>query len=271
MISQTYPILPETLKCILDKYPEFHSELGALAILKTPMLLMKLRELEFTHKFAATYPILIKAAKYIAEVYNWSMNGLEKNCKLNTVIYIEFYNNNCLYFRPPVPNINREVDSDSSSNDGDGEVYRLVPYPRISQGQLANALLLAGSTSTAQTATPGNPIESPPPLPSTSNTTGGQFVTSTALNNALQNAFREATSSAGQAMDSSDSVLPPLQAPTTDRDRSTLPVGLNDQFTSELLVMREMGLLDEARNVQMLILCEGDVARAINLLLSEQN
>lgn len=81
-VFQTYPILPESLKSILEKYPEFHSELGALAILKTPMLLMKLRELEFTHKIAATYPIFIKAAKHIVEVYNWTMNGYLKNCKL---------------------------------------------------------------------------------------------------------------------------------------------------------------------------------------------
>lgn len=167
------------------------------------------------------------------------------------------------------------MDSDSSSND-ESEVYRLVPTPRISQDQLASALLFAGSSSSQQTpnnppaATGNNPVESQPSTSSTTATaSGGQFITSSALNNALQNAFREASAVQPNQLQHIDGTEIASQGQPVVESDSMQEFG--NRFASELLVMREMGLMDEARNVQMLILCGGDVAQAINLMLSESN
>lgn len=168
------------------------------------------------------------------------------------------------------------MDSDSSSND-ESDVYRVVNTPRISQDQLANALMLAGSTTrpmaTNQIAPVGNPIES---LPSTSSTTtnpGGPFVTSSALNNALQNAFQRATPNSAvqqtqQLVGNSEPADIDSPVPTSATDDESPMDGIGGQFSSELAVMRDMGLTDETRNVQMLILCGGNVEQAINLMLS---
>lgn len=159
-----------------------------------------------------------------------------------------------------------------------------MPENQISQDQLANALMLAGSSSVPNASNQlpiGNTVDS---IPSTSNVTstpGAQRITSAALNNALQNAFRgsnpavQSAEPAHAILDPAE-IVPSTQSPAASPQSNANPLEAfiqqsRPQFASELLVMREIGLTDEARNIQVLILCDGDVERAINLLMSASN
>lgn len=132
--------------------------------------------------------------------------------------------------------------------------------------------MLAGSSSvsSANVQTSNGVDSAIDSLPSTSSyatNTGGQYITSSALNNALQNAFRDANSSVAQPSQQTDESLASTESAPP---RAAVISGeWVEQYASELVLMREMGLMDEARNVQMLALCGGDVAQAINLMLSE--
>lgn len=56
----------ECIAKILDAYPDFHSDLGAYAILRDSLLLGQMKNLAFAQKCAEHYPTLIRAAEFIA-------------------------------------------------------------------------------------------------------------------------------------------------------------------------------------------------------------
>lgn len=51
---------------VLDAYPDFHTDLGAYAILRDGQLLSEMKKHRFAQKCAEHYPTLIRAAEFIA-------------------------------------------------------------------------------------------------------------------------------------------------------------------------------------------------------------
>lgn len=154
--------------------------------------------------------------------------------------------------------VGEESLSDSSST-SEGESPMTSPnhadIRRISRGQLANALFLAGSASLnslsniAQRNAPEVTSELTVPTTSTPSTSTDTTLT--------LNPNRITNSTLSQAFNSTPATN--SNAPTPHETA---------QFQMELITMREMGLTDERVNLQALILSNGDVSAAINLVFS---
>lgn len=170
---------------------------------------------------------------------------------------------------------------------------------RISRGQLATALMLAGSASlnslsnlanvggetAGEQPAPATPMSvDPPPVlssPSTSTTQTANRLTNSMFSDALSNALR---GSAARAQNNADE---PMGGTNTEGSSIVTPTILDEsnndarqasqqnslqqysqQYNSELYTMREMGLHDETSNLHAIVLCNGNVEAAINLVLS---
>lgn len=153
---------------------------------------------------------------------------------------------------------------------------------QISRDQLSAALMLAGTASLnslsniAQRNTgSGSGVSQGQPLavPSTSASSGTASASSSSAgsgmisNSLLSNALSQALLGHGQSP-----VTPanptPIQADATALNPPTENDNLAERYANELHTMREMGLFEEMINIQALVLSNGDVEAAINLVLS---
>lgn len=239
MYFQSDQTIPEALKIILDKYPQLHSQLGALAIIKNKALLAKMRKKEYGKKLATTYPILITAAEFIVQTFNDTMKKWIKNGQM-------------------IPRTEEESDGSMESEDEMARNANPVNAP-ISRNQLADALLNAGSSGLpsvrGQQTSGGATLANS--RPSTSSSGNANRISSAAFQRALLGAYRGAVQAPPQTPSE------PFVVPA----RSLLEQS-QTRFARELQSMREMGLTDEARNIQALHICAGNVESAIELVFS---
>ncbi|KAL9698426.1 hypothetical protein quinque_001867 [Culex quinquefasciatus] len=161
---------------------------------------------------------------------------------------------------------------------------------RITADQLASALAFAGSSynslnSISQRDADNRQTTDPTSQPSTSGSApASNRITSSMFMNALSEVIqsqrqREPNSNEPEPMDTSPAtaatVQPPAAAPgdmgaQTLSQHSTLEASLS-QYRAELEQMREMGLTDTETNLQALIVCNGNVETAVNLVFSGMN
>lgn len=288
------------IKKVLVEYPEFHRHLGAFAILKDCILLLRIVTFEFARKMAEAYPLLIISAPFVVK----TMKAVQKTAALTL---------------PTLESIDGldTISEESSASDGESPAAaspNLAEIRRISRGQLATALMLAGTSSPnslahiANDGGDGSAATSTTTMPSTSTAGGSTSSTSTRISNslftnALSNAFGSTAAAAVAAaqvgasslasttitpptrvrstndlvtpMDSSDTPPPSAAAaaaanPLPIITTTTAPNSVADsarQFVNELQTMREMGLTEEQSNLQALIIFNGNVEAAINLVL----
>lgn len=133
-----------------------------------------------------------------------------------------------------------EYSSDSASeNDSPQASPNHSDNQRISRGQLAAALLFAGTASL----------------------------------NSLSNIAERAVDDEEMATTSDTTPTPSRTSSfsTVDPSSSIQPTGNSQQYAAELLTMREMGLTEENSNLQALILCNGNVEAAVTLVLGIGN
>lgn len=69
---------PEVIKSVMEAYPEFHHNLGALAILKDAILLSRLSYLDTARDMAKQYPILIRSADFVIKALRDHVAGTKK-------------------------------------------------------------------------------------------------------------------------------------------------------------------------------------------------
>lgn len=157
--------------------------------------------------------------------------------------------------------------SSSSSSDTGGPSTSADSNRRITTEQLAAALALASSSSMNSLANIAQRnLSEPQPGGTSGATTSSAASTSSPLPTRITSSmFSDALS---QALNSAQA------APSVDVPENTIvtpPVDLlqnEARYASELQTMRDMGLLDDQVNLQALMLCNGDVDAAINLLFS---
>lgn len=175
------------------------------------------------------------------------------------------------------PQGEESLSDESSTSEGDSPTAspNHADIRRISRGQLFTALLLAGTTSTnslaniandAGGATVGGPSANTstaadtPTTPSTSSASTAPLpvrISNSLFSNALSQAFMDTSTAANVTpMDSSSAT-----GPTNNAQRE-------QQYASEMSTMYEMGLTDAATNLQALIIFNGNVQEAVNLVLS---
>lgn len=259
------------MKQILEAYPEFHTNLGAYAILRDSILIQSMNDYETAKTIAKQYPILVHSAEFVTKL-------LRKNLASNT------------------PNLIQSVQpaedsmSDSSSSESDSPTVspnqRSGDIRQISRDQLTQALLLAGSASTNslsniaqrnQSQTSSSSLQSissasTPGLTTAATATTGSssasLISSSMFTNALSQALLQAgpgttasTQSTSAQPNSTPSVPNPSNVPESNEN-------LAERYATELQTMREMGLFEEMINIQALVISNGDVEAAINLVLS---
>ncbi|XP_026461799.1 ubiquitin-like protein 7 [Ctenocephalides felis] len=155
---------------------------------------------------------------------------------------------------PSMSSLMAESDSDSSGSENFS-----VGFPahrtnsesnsRITSNQLSAALAFASNTSNSNT-----PTNSVPTTSSSSSSlirSPSSIITSSMFSNALRNAMRQVRDT--------NRVTPSSQTENRN-ENSNLAIQLNR--------MRELGLTDDAINLQALVICNNDVQAAINLVLS---
>ncbi|XP_055683105.1 ubiquitin-like protein 7 [Lutzomyia longipalpis] len=238
---------PEVLQEILDEYPGFYSNLGALAFLRDPILLSSIQDVDNIDKILENYSIVIEAAPFIAKV----LKGAEKT-KADT---------------PQEGYAGDDQLSDSSSSSDSilpststSGTARSTPR-RITRQQLGAALALAEYTSRnslsniAQRNLDENTESGEPnPAPGPSNSSRSGPISTSMLNDVL----------------SRISSPPGAAQQTPEATPAAQPVAPAQQYAAELQRMREMGFLDDQVNLQALQLCNGDVETAINLVFSDE-
>lgn len=261
---------PEFMKNALDANPAIRKDLWALSILKDPILLSSMQQPETIRRVAEKHYILIEASRSIVQLLNSKM--ISKSAT----------------FSPTIESALDDALSDSSSSDDNTSPTTSTGVRsarRITADQLASALAIAGSSSynslsnisqrdadnresTDQTNQPSTSSSAP----ASNRITSSMFMN--ALSEVIQSQRRSSTNpNEPEPMDTSPSTGGP--APVADNDvgaqtqsqHSTLEASLS-KYRAELEQMREMGLTDTETNLQALIVCNGNVETAINLVFS---
>lgn len=268
---------PEFMKNALDANPAIRKDLWALSILKDPILLSSMQQPETIRRVAEKHYILIEASRSIVQLLN------SKLISKSTT------------FSPTIENALDDALSDSSSSDDNTSPTTSTAARsarRITADQLASALAIAGSSSynslsniSQRDADNRESTTDPISQPSTSSSapasnriTSSMFMN--ALSDVMQQSQRRQSSAANptdpEPMDTSSSpATGGVSTAVEDRDvgaqaqsqHSTLEASLS-QYRTELDQMREMGLTDTETNLQALIVCNGNVEAAVNLVFS---
>lgn len=259
------------MKQVLEAYPEFHTNIGAYAILRDSILIQSMTDYETVKNIAKQYPILIHSAEFVTKTIREHMAANKQNLASNLIQNIQ----------PTEDSL-----SDSSSSESDSPTVspnqRTGDIRQISREHLAQALLLAGTSSTnslsniaqrnqAQTQSSSQPSTST--ASSTSVTGASQSSGSLISNSMFSNALSQALSAAGAGGTTGASTQSTSAQPNSTQTASAVNLpGANDnlaeRYANELQTMREMGLFEELINIQALVVSNGDVEAAINLVLS---
>lgn len=261
---------PEFMKNALDANPAIRKDLWALSILKDPILLSSMQQPETIRRVAEKHYILIEASRSIVQLLNSKMIS-----KSTT-------------FSPTIESALDDALSDSSSSDDNTSPTTSTGVRsarRITADQLASALAIAGSSSynslsnISQRDADNRESTDQTNQPSTSSSApASNRITSSMFMNALSEVIQSQRRSSSnpnepEPMDTSPSTGGP--APVADNDvgaqtqsqHSTLEASLS-KYRAELEQMREMGLTDTETNLQALIVCNGNVEAAVNLVFS---
>lgn len=263
---------PEFMKNVLDANPAIRKDLWALSILKDPILLSSMQQPETIRRVAEKHYILIEASRSIVQLLNSKM--ISKSAT----------------FSPTIESALDDALSDSSSSDDNTSPTTSTgarSARRITADQLASALAFAGSSSynslsnisqrDADNRESTDPISQPSTsaaAPPSNRITPSMFMN--ALSEVIQSQRRSSSNpNEPEPMDTSPSTAAPAVAAVPDNDvgaqtqsqHSTLEASLS-KYRAELDQMREMGLTDTETNLQALIVCNGNVETAINLVFS---
>lgn len=223
-------------------------------------------DFETVKNIAKQYPILIHSAEFVTQTLREHSAANKPNLIQNAT---------------PM----EDSMSDSSSSEGDSPTVspnqRGGDIRQISRNQLTQALLLAGSASTNSLSNIAQRNQSqvsslPSSMASTSSTSGPSAAQSSASlisSSMFSNALSQALNAAGTgASTQSTSASTPAQPNTTSTDDALNLAGSNEnhaeRYANELQTMREMGLSEELINIQALVISNGNVEAAVNLVLS---
>lgn len=243
------------MKQVLEAYPEFHTNLGAYAILRDSILIQSMTDHELVKNIAKQYPIMIHSAEFVANTLREHLASNKPNLVQNV--------------QPAEDSL-----SDSSSSESDSPTVspnqRARDIRQISRDQLSQALSLAGTSSTnslsniAQRNQNQSAAQPSTSASSTSQSSSG-LISNSMFSNALSQALNAASTGTATSTQSTSS------QPNSARTRpSNVPSNENlaERYATELQTMREMGLYEELINIQALVVSNGDVEAAINLVLS---
>lgn len=239
---------PEVIRKVVEAYPEFQTNLGAYAILRDSVLLESMKKIDSGRKIAEKYPILIHSAEFVTKTIKEFWTSNKPNLSTLTVQSEDSLSDAT------------SSDSDSPSNSPNQQPMRSASgrnIRQISRDQLSAAILAAGSASRNSLSNIAQRnVQQSTGGPSTSSTSDANrgVIGRSLLTEALSQALSQATASSSSAREDA------MEQGNMER--------LAEQYATELQTMREMGLFDEMANIQALVMSNGNVEAAINLVLS---
>lgn len=268
---------------IFDVHPELKKEVVALSILKDPILLSNLQNPDTVRKMAQHHRVLIEASETIVKALKSAKNLTEPS---------------------PVPvqqNIDDFSDSSSSSSGSENNspqasnsnMVRRITQEYLRQSLAAaaqgrNSLANISQRNLSQAGAGSNPIS--PSTSSGSVPTGHRFISSSMFMNAMNEvlmANRRTTAPSGAADTTEEEATPapaqaePEPAPVEEAEEESMEedrsaqdardVAMITGFQEQLRQMEDMGLRNKAQNIQALMICQGNLEAAVNLVLAEMN
>lgn len=243
---------PEFIQKILSKYENLRNNLSAVAFLKDPVLLASIGNLATVRRLAETHRDLLDASQFIVDTLN------------NTAI------------TPATAEPTEELTDSSDSENNIPSTSRSRVPRRITSNQLASALgqvyavSATGSSNSLANISQRNLNQAATVADENSPT---PRITNSMFMNALSEVIRSNRNinpvrPSGDPVDETPTANPTVTTPTAPAPVSSV---MPPMYAAELREMREMGLTDTNINLQALILSNGDLETAINIVLSGAN
>lgn len=228
----------------MKQYPAIRDDLGALAILRDPILLSSMKTVENFQEIAKQYPIFLQAAPAIAEI----LNKPEATKVVRVPEFDDSESSSSSSSSEDLTANNPNALNNNNNNNNNNENHNASggPSRQITQRQLADALAFVGAAFRSAQSSGGS--------------------------------GREPMELAADPNDAEPMNVPEaaVQAPAPEAAPAAVAANpsnadLRNQYAQELVQMREMGLIDEDVNLQALQICNGDLGAAINLVFSSSN
>ncbi|XP_001606904.1 ubiquitin-like protein 7 [Nasonia vitripennis] len=255
---------PEVIENIISSSPGLSEDAVAIAILHDPDLIVHFNNAETIRKIAKLHPSLLEAAQHIASAVHDEAHNLAASANLH---------NNTANAATTGHSYSLENLSDDEEMAGDSSQSSDSPQPsnsanqsRIQSNRLSVADFFAAITraqrSNSNNGGTGSASTASSSSVSRSNSNSGGVITVDFFNEAMQRAIATTPSLNN---DSSNSQSQPPSASFTPPNSSS---GSSNDMQRQISIMHEMGLLNDAINLQALQITNGDVQAAIELVLN---
>lgn len=266
---------------IFDAHPHLKTDVIAMSILKDPILLSNLQNPDTVRKLAQHHRLLIEASETIVKALKSAKNLIEPS-------------------PVPIQPIDQDLSDSSSSSSGSEtnspQASSSSMVRRITQEYLRQSLAAAQgrnsltnisqrNLSQGASGSTSNPIS--PSTSSGSVPTGHRFISSSMFMNAMNevlmaNRRTSAPETEQEAQEQpAEAEAPPVEpeeAPVDEvrmeEDRSAQDardIEMIASFQTQLQQMEDMGLHNKATNIQALMVCNGNLEAAVNLVLAEMS
>ncbi|XP_014615555.1 PREDICTED: ubiquitin-like protein 7 [Polistes canadensis] len=236
---------PEVIENIISSSPGLHEDSVAIAMLQDPDLMGHFTDIDTIKRIAELHPVLVEAAQNLAAAVHEEAHNNATTSSNSTML-----NTPPTAYSYSLDNLSddEEMAGDSSQSSDSTQPSNLSANPSSNiTARIAAAISRAGSRAF--------PLSNSPSSTSASSTNSG-VITTEMFTQAMQQAF--ATTPPPTATTAPTSLSPILP--------STLPDSVDLQ--RQLAQMHEMGLQDDNTNVQALILTNGNVQAAIELVFN---
>lgn len=272
---------PEVIKTIYAKHPELQRDIIAMSFLKDPILLSTLQNPDTVRNMAENHRILVEAADTICKAL--------RSVKTTAA-------------EPQLP-IRRSFEdlSDSSSSSGSENM------PRASTSNAANVRITTDflRQSLEQARQNQNSLENisqrnlsqsnsiSPSSSSSSVPNRRNIISNSMVMSAIDEVLRarrsetdilarepsvSSTASSNVESQPQEAVQEPIEEPESERmdeedtsERDARDIEMITSFQTQLRQMEDMGLTNKAANIQALMVCNGNLEAAVNLVLAEMN
>lgn len=269
------------MKTILSKHPELQKDIVALSFLKDPILLSNLQNPDTVRRMAEHHRILVEAAEDICKALkSVRSTTLAENIPV-----------------PVQPNFDQADFSDSSSSSSESGTSPQASTSSGASRRITSELLRRSLAAAAQSnqnslanisqrnLTQG--ISPSTSSPSISSNQRRNIISSSMFMDAMNEVLRsrrsetEASQNVSQNQESVDeSEADPVPEQNQEQSmeseeargaQDARDVEMIASFQNQLRQMEDMGLTNKAANIQALMVCNGNLEAAVNLVLAEMN
>lgn len=271
------------MKTILSKHPELQKDIVALSFLKDPILLSNLQNPDTVRKMAEHHRILVEAAEDICKALK---SVRSTTLAENIPVAVQ-------------PNFDQADFSDSSSSSSESGTSPQASTSSGASRRITSELLRRSLAAAAQSnqnslanisqrnLTQGiSPSTSSPSIPLNQRR---NIISSSMFMDAMNEVLRsrrsetEASQNVSQNQESvEESEIEPIQIQEENQeqnmeseeargDQDARDVEMIASFQNQLRQMEDMGLTNKAANIQALMVCNGNLEAAVNLVLAEMN